>query len=39
MKQKEKAIEEYQKCLDLPKADFDDDKYKETAKKRLEKLK
>ena len=39
MKQKDKAREEYQKCLDLPVKDIDDEKHKELAKSRLEKLK
>jgi len=39
MKQKEKAIEEYQKCMELPETEFDDDQYKKTAQERLKKLK
>lgn len=33
-----KAAEEFQKCLDLPKTDSDDDRYKADAKERLEDL-
>ena len=39
MMDKEKlAAEEYQKCLDLPKTDSDDDQYKEEARERLNDL-
>ncbi len=38
LKQKDKAIEAYKKVLELPKADSDDDLYKEEAKNRLKKL-
>lgn len=39
MMDKEKlAAEEYQKCLDLPKTDSDDDQYKEEAQERLNDL-
>jgi tetratricopeptide (TPR) repeat protein len=38
MKQKEKAIEEYQKCLELPETDSEDDQHKKTAQQRLKKL-
>ncbi len=34
----DKARAEYQKCLDLPKSDSDDDKYKKDAKERIEDL-
>ena len=34
----EEARTEYQKCLDLPKSDADDDKHKKDAKERLEDL-
>lgn len=34
----EEARAQYQKCLDLPKSDSDDDKYKREAKERLEDL-
>jgi tetratricopeptide (TPR) repeat protein len=38
LKEKEKAIEQYQLVLNLPKKDADDDKHKEHAEKRLKKL-
>jgi len=38
LKEKEKAIEQYQLVLNLPKKDADDDTYKEEAKERLKKL-
>jgi len=39
LKKKDEAIAAYQKVLELPKKDADDDRYKEEARKRLEKLK
>jgi hypothetical protein len=36
MKLKQMAREEFQKCLDLPKSDSDDDKYKQDAQKYLD---
>lgn len=39
LKQKEPAIAQYQKVLELPVADADDEGYKATARERLEKLK
>jgi len=38
MGEKEKARAEFQKCLDLPKTDSDDDTYKAQAEERLKKL-
>ncbi|UCF62777.1 MAG: tetratricopeptide repeat protein [bacterium] len=38
LKEKEKAIEQYQLVLNLPKKDSDDDTHKEEAKERLKKL-
>jgi tetratricopeptide (TPR) repeat protein len=38
MDMEEEARKHYQKCLDLPKSDSDDDKYKAEAKERLEDL-
>jgi tetratricopeptide (TPR) repeat protein len=39
LKEREKAIAQYETVLALPKADADDDKYKEEAQERLSKLK
>jgi tetratricopeptide (TPR) repeat protein len=39
MKQNDHALEEYQKCVELPETEFDDDQYKKIAQERLKKLK